>query len=328
MTTPAPDDTDERPRDVASSATTPREMGQPPNLDRFRRGAVALVETIARLRSPSGCPWDREQTLASIKPYTLEEVHELLEAIDADDNAAICDELGDVLLQVVLDAQIAADEGRFDLNDVVETLTAKMIRRHPHVFGDETAATAEDVRRHWQAVKEKESASTDDGSPDDALPSHLAGVPIALPALARAAKLSKRAAAVGYDWPHRAMLLDKLQEELDELRIELLAAGELPSLPAGIEGPVVRDEEVDAEVRDRIEEECGDLLFVVANIARRWGVNPEEALRRTNAKFMRRFAAIEAGCHAAGVSLETATLDQMEVFYQAEKRREKQANAH
>ena len=291
-------------------------MGQPPDRDRFAAAAWELVATIARLRAPDGCPWDREQTLASIKPHTLEEVHELLEAIDSGDDAAICDELGDVLLQVVLDAQIAADERRFDLVDVIENLTAKMIRRHPHVFGDETAATADDVRRHWANVKAGE------GKPP--AESILDGVPVALPALARATKLSKRAAAVGYDWPHRAMLLDKLHEELDELRVELMAAGELPEMAAGIKGVLVPDADVPADVRDRIEEECGDLLFVVANIARRWGVNPEEALRRTNNKFRRRFAAIERGVAAAGRSLEQATLAEMETHYQAEKRREKE----
>ena len=149
-------------------------MGQPPNLDRFRTAATELVTTIARLRAPDGCPWDREQTLASIKPHTLEEVHELLEAIDSGDDAAICDELGDVLLQVVLDAQIAADEQRFDLCDVIENLTAKMIRRHPHVFGDETAQTADDVRAHWASVKqrEKSNASSKRANPSSNPASH------------------------------------------------------------------------------------------------------------------------------------------------------------
>ena len=297
-------------------------MGTPPEMDRFREAATALVETIARLRAPDGCPWDREQTLASIKPHTLEEVHELLEAIDSGDDDAICDELGDVLLQVVLDAQIAADESRFDLNDVVERLTAKMIRRHPHVFGDAAAETADDVRRHWAAVKATEKATEKGGGQTDNA-SLLEGVPVALPALARAAKLSKKAAAVGYDWPHRAMLLDKLQEELAELRVELEAAGPLPELPAGIDEPVTPDADVPADVQDRIEEECGDLLFVVANIARRYGVNPEEALRRTNDKFRRRFAAIERGVAAAGRTMDEATLAEMEAFYQEEKTREK-----
>ena len=295
-------------------------MGTPPDRDRFVAAATELVETIARLRAPDGCPWDREQTLALIKPHTLEEVHELLEAIDSGDDDAICDELGDVLLQVVLDAQITRDEGRFDLCDVIERLTAKMIRRHPHVFGDETAANADDVRRHWAAIKQTEKQTERPDAVDESL---LDGVPVALPALARAVKLSKKAAAVGYDWPHRAMLLDKLQEELAELTVELEAAGPLPSLPAGIDEPVTPDAEVPADVKDRIEDECGDLLFVVANIARRFGVNPEEALRRTNNKFRRRFAAIERGVAAAGRTMEEATLAEMEAYYQAEKRAEK-----
>ena len=272
-----------------------------------------FCETIARLRAPDGCPWDRVQSLQTIKPYTLEETYELLEAIDADDNGAICEELGDVLLQVVLDSQIAADEGRFTLVEVIEQITAKMIHRHPHVFGDARAETAADVRTHWEAAKqvEKQRASA------------LDGLPAALPALARCARLSKKAARAGYDWPDRAMLFDKLREELAELQAELYPDGVIPQVPAGVDTAIVADEPIDDPARrDRVEEELGDLLFVVANIARRWDINPEEALRRSNSKFARRFRAIEQGLAERGRTLAESTLQEMEEIYQAAKRRE------
>jgi uncharacterized protein YabN with tetrapyrrole methylase and pyrophosphatase domain len=254
------------------------------------------------------------QTLKTIKPYTLEETYELLEAIDSDDNAAIQEELGDVLLQVVLDAQIAADEGRFDMIDVIEQITRKMVARHPHVFGTEHAATADDVRAHWERVKRTEKQR-------DSL---LDGIPLELPALARCARLSRKAASVGYDWPDRAMLFDKLREELDELQAELYPDGNIPHVAAGVETPVVPDTPIeDPARRDHVEEELGDLLFVVANIARRWGINPEEALRRSNAKFARRFRGIERGLAARGIPLQQATLQEMETEYQAAKREER-----
>ena len=298
---------------MSESVQSQRPLGVPPDPLRAGTSFVRLCEVIARLRSPEGCPWDREQTMATIKPYTLEETYELLEAIDADDNAAIQEELGDVLLQVVLDAQIAADEGRFDVVAVIEQITQKMVDRHPHVFGEASAESPEDVRAHWERAKELEKCR-------DSL---LDGIPADLPSLARAARLTKKAARVGYDFPHRAMLFDKLREELDELRCELAPDGELPEIPASVEGPVVEDEAVDdADRLSRIEGELGDVLFVIANIARRWNVNPEEALRRANRKFSRRFREIEAGLAREGRSLEEATLAEMEVHYQRAKRRE------
>ncbi|MCL4145511.1 UNVERIFIED_CONTAM: hypothetical protein GTU68_022725, partial [Idotea baltica] len=248
---------------------------------------------IAKLRSPEGCPWDRVQTLKTIKPYTLEETYELLEAIDADDDPLIVEELGDVLLQVVLDAQIGADEGRFDILQVIDGLTHKMIQRHPHVFGDEQAANAAEVRQHWERVKAEEKQQRQ---------SALEGIPVDLPALAKASRITKKAAAVGYDFPHRAMLFDKLREEVEELQHE----------------PVE-----DMERKDRIEEELGDVLFVLANIARRWEINPEEALRRSNNKFTFRFQHIEEGLKAKGISIKEATLVEMEAMYQEAKRLEK-----
>ena len=264
-----------------SAAEMTSKPGTPPDPklvgERFRK----FCEVIAQLRGPNGCPWDRVQTLATIKPYTLEETYELLEAIDSDDNAAICEELGDVLLQVVLDAQIAADEQRFTIIEVLEQITAKMIERHPHVFGDAVAESPDDVRQYWEKAKSAEKKHRK---------SALEGIPVDLPALARASRITKKAAAVGYDFPHRAMLFDKLREEIDELQEELYPDGDMPHIPAAVDMEPVPDEPVDDPARrDRIEAELGDVLFVVANIARRWGVNPEEALRRSNRKFSTRF---------------------------------------
>lgn len=298
---------------MTTTDTPDRTPGTPPDPDRVAAAFRDLCNVIARLRSPTGCPWDRAQTLATIKPYTLEETYELLEAIDADDTPAIREELGDVLLQVVLDAQIAADDGRFDIIDVVERLTQKMIARHPHVFGDAHAATAADVHAHWDRVKRAEKHR-------DSL---LDGIPAELPALARAARITKRAARVGYDFPHRDMLFDKLREELSELQQELYPDGPAPTIAAGVEGPPTPDEPiVDPARLSRAEGELGDVLFVIANIARRWGINPEEALRRANRKFTTRFQAIERGIAGDGGNMEQATLVEMEEHYQRAKRAE------
>lgn len=291
--------------------------GTPPAADKLQPAMQRLCETIAKLRSPEGCPWDRVQTLATIKPYTLEETYELLEAIDADDNAAIQEELGDLLLQVVLDAQIAADEGRFEIVSVIEQITDKMLRRHPHVFGDASAETPQDVRVHWEAAKQREKSERT---------SVLDGIPAALPSLAKSARITRKAARVGYDFPDRWMLFDKLREELDELARELAPGGIIPNVLASVEGPVTPDTPIDdAALLSRVEEELGDVLFVLANIARRWGVNPEEALRKSNAKFSRRFQAIEQGLAAQGRSIQSATLVEMEEFYQQAKSAAKNA---
>ncbi|MCR9197510.1 MAG: nucleoside triphosphate pyrophosphohydrolase [Planctomycetaceae bacterium] len=304
--------TPDNPADSPSDIAHPQ--GVPPDFAALLPEFQRFCEIVATLRSPDGCPWDREQTLATIKPYTLEETYELLEAIDSDDNAAIQEELGDVLLQVILDAQIAADERRFELIDVVRQIAEKMVQRHPHVFGDQHAETTEDVKRHWNAAKNHEKRERT---------SLLEGIPQDLPQLARAYRVAARAASVGYDFPDRCMLFDKLKEEIQELADELFDDGVIPVVPASIEPRRIPDEHIqEADRKARVESELGDVLFVAANIARRWGINPEEALRKSNAKFSRRFQAIERAMKTAGRSMEEATLAEMEAAYQAAKRRE------
>lgn len=288
-------------------------MGQPPEAARLQPAFQRFCEIVAKLRSPEGCPWDREQTLETIKPYTLEETYELLEAIDSGDNAEIVEELGDLLLQVVLDAQIGADENRFDIVDVIEVISEKMIRRHPHVFGDVEANTKEAISKNWDRIKQAEKPRE----------SKLDGIPVALPQLARAARITKKAARVGYDFPHRAMLFDKLREEIAELAEELFEGGQIPEMPASVESDVTPDEPItDPEKLARIESEIGDVLFVIANIARRWGINPEEALRNSNQKFTARFQYIEQQLKAQGKDIAEVSLIEMEELYQQGKRSE------
>lgn len=301
----------------ANSAPVP---GTPPDAQQLSQAIIELSETIATLRGPDGCPWDKAQTMKTIKPYTLEETYELLDAIDADDNAAICEELGDVLLQVVLDAQIAADEGRFNLIPVVQQLNEKMIRRHPHVFGNTNAETPDQVRTAWDQIKAQEKSDA-----KQKRESILDGLPKDLPGLAKSARLQGKAAKVGYDFPQREMLFDKLEEELDELKVELFGSADVELPAVDCEVPHCEDVPVeDAERRDRIEAELGDVLFVIANIARRWKINPEEAIRRTSRKFTKRFQAIERGLQNDGKDIQTASLADMEVYYTKEKQREKQ----
>lgn len=286
------------------------EQGTPPDFEELLPVFREFCEVVAKLRSPDGCPWDQQQTLQSIAPYTLEETCELLEAISADDNVAIAEELGDVLLQVILDAQIAADESRFGLVDVVRSICAKMIRRHPHVFGDDAVTSAADVKRLWLQVKQREKPDRN---------SILDGIAETLPQLAKAARISARAASAGYDFPDRRMLFAKLQEELSELSMELFGAEQPDVVTADVNAVEVADTALSADARERAAGELGDLLFVIANIGRRWGINPEEALRRSNAKFVRRFQAIETAVRKSGKQLEQTTLAEKEEIYQAFK---------
>ncbi len=253
------------------------------------------VQIMQRLRGPGGCPWDREQTLDSIKPHTLEEVYEVFDAIDRRAWPDLRDELGDLLLQVIFYAQITADEQQFGITDVVQGLSAKLVRRHPHIYADVVAETAADVNRTWESVKQRERASEE--KQQEGL---LGNVPRFVPAFTEACKLGSKAAKVGFDWQDVNSLLDKVEEEIAEVRAELTVA---------------RD-------ASRMEEEVGDLLFIVANLSRHLKVDPEQALRKANAKFRRRFRSMEV---AFGRSLEGMPLAEMDALWNLAKQQEKLA---
>ncbi len=254
-----------------------------------------LLAIMARLRAPDGCSWDQVQDFASIAPYTIEEAYEVADAIRrGPDFPALQDELGDLLFQVVYHAQMASELGRFGFADVAETISEKMIRRHPHVFGEAAARDAAAQTAAWEIQKAAERAAR-------AETGTLAGVPSGLPALTRAAKLTRRAARVGFDWPDAAAVLDKLEEEAAELRAELPGADSA-----------------------RLADEVGDLLFVLANLARKLELDPEECLRGANAKFERRFQGVEARLARRGLAPADASLEAMEAEWQAVKTGEKQ----
>ena len=250
-----------------------------------------LVALMARLRAPGGCPWDQKQTFDTIKPYLLEETYEVLDAIDARDWPELSEELGDLLLQPVFFAQLAAEAGHFRIEDCLTAINQKLIRRHPHIFGDVTARTAEDVKRNWDVIKAGEKSAK--GQAKGAL---LDGVSRAQPALAEASQISAKAAAQGFDWPSIEPVFEKLQEELTELD-EARAAGQ----PA------------------EIEDEFGDILFVMVNLARFLRLDPEQALRKSNAKFRRRFGYVEARLNEMGRPFEDSNIDEMELLWQEAK---------
>jgi len=278
---------------------------------------------MARLRGPGGCPWDREQTFDSIKPYTLEETYEVLEAIDNRDWDELPGELGDLLLQVLFYSEMAREEKHFSINDVLERLSTKLVSRHPHVFGDVTAETSADVLRNWEALKaEEKKKRLEAGGGRVALPdkpeSVLAGVSSAMPALLEAHKLSSRAAHVGFDWPEIGGLFEKLEEEAEELKEELDQLPS-PSVPAarGVAGS--GKPQVPEELRQRIEEEVGDMFFVLVNIARYLSLDPESALKKTNRKFKRRFQWMEDQLRASGRAPAQANMDELERLWQSSK---------
>jgi len=267
-------------------------MTQSPNLAR-------LLDIMARLRDPErGCPWDRVQSFATIAPYTIEEAYEVAEACERGDPAALKDELGDLLFQVVFHARMAEEAGLFAFDDVARAIADKMLRRHPHVFGDTVIADEAAQTVAWEAHKaaERRAKAKETGIAESALD----GVGSALPALTRAEKLQQRAARVGFDWPEVPPILDKIEEEVEELR-EALAAGDAA----------------------RIEDETGDLLFAVVNLARRAGSDPEQALRAACRKFERRFRRVEARLAATGRAPETASLDEMEAEWENAKAEER-----
>ena len=257
----------------------------------------ALLDLMARLRSPDGCPWDREQNFASIVPYTIEEAYEVADAIARGDVTDLRDELGDLLFQVVFHAQMAKEAGDFDFADVARGVVAKITRRHPHVFGDADLRTASEQTVAWEAIKADERAAKSKSSAGI-----LSDVPVGLPALTRAVKLSKRAARVGFVWAQIGEVIAKLQEEVAELEAEI-AAGD----------------------QAKMTDELGDVLFVCANIARHLDIDPEAALRGANAKFTRRFEFIERSLAADGRTPVAADLAEMEALWQAAKANEKQA---
>jgi MazG family protein len=298
--------------------------------DRFERA----VSIMARLRAPGGCPWDREQTFDSIKPYTLEETYEVLEAIDNRDWKELGGELGDLLLQVLFYAQMAKEDGRFSIDDVLDQLSEKLVGRHPHVFGDVKADTPADVLRNWEALKAEEkkqrlaerggesSAPGGVAAPGTAEESVLAGVSSAVPALLEASKLSSRAAHVGFDWPEIEGLFEKLNEEVLELRHNLEEWPPPGPRPQGRGVAGARGVAVPQELRDRLEDEVGDLLFVLVNLARYLALDPESALKKTNRKFKRRFQWLEAELSRQGRRPQDASLDELELLWQKSKLQE------
>ena len=250
-----------------------------------------LVDVMRQLRGPDGCPWDREQSIHSLRGFVLEETYEVLDAIDNDDPEALRGEIGDLLFEGVFLAQIEADEGRFTIVDSLNHITEKLIRRHPHVFGGtEGVDTAGKVVEQWEQIKAREQK---DAGKKRAL---LSGVPKAMPSLLRAHEIGTRVAAVGFDWARTADVVDKIEEEVHELRAAL-----------------------NHESRERAEEEMGDLLFSIANLARKLGIEPESALRKANEKFSERFAALEHRFEQQGRSVHDATLEEMEVAWQQVK---------
>jgi len=269
------------------------------NPDSRRDPMARLLEIMARLRDPqSGCPWDKEQSFRTIAPYTIEEAYEVADAIEREDWPSLREELGDLLFQVVFYAQMGREKAWFDFADIARDIADKMERRHPHVFDDAKIETAEDQTRAWENHKAAERGAK---AVDIAEHSALDGVPLALPSLTRAEKLQRRAARVGFDWPEAAEVLDKIEEEIAELRAEL-KAGSKPGA--------------------RTEDELGDLLFALVNLARHLGHDADQALRGTNAKFERRFRFVEGELARGGKRPDQASLDEMEALWQRAKKAE------
>jgi MazG family protein len=253
-----------------------------------KRSFDQLVELMTTLRGPQGCPWDRKQSLATLKPFVIEESYEVVDAIDRDDRAGLAEELGDFLLQAVFIAEIMREEGSFDIYDSITAIHDKLVRRHPHVFGDAQADDAEQVLVNWEKLKNEERKAENK--------SVLAGVPQTLPALLRASRLTEKAARVGFDWRRTADVFDKLQEEIGEVQ-----------------------EAIDSEEQTKVHDEIGDLLFTIANIARKLNVNAEEALQSTNRKFTRRFETMERSVRESGRNLDQLTLEQMDELWDEAK---------
>ena len=263
----------------------------PPMSDAFDR----LVEIMDRLRDPGGCPWDREQTLSTLSPYLLEEAHEVTDAVASGEPDKLCEELGDLLLQIVFMTRIGRENGWFDLDDVCDGISEKMIRRHPHVFSDREVEDSAEVLRNWEEIKKGERAH-------QTSPSVLDGVPASLPALLKAFRMTEKAAAVGFDWRRPTDVMIKMREEMDELEAELNGGDKASS--------------------ERVRDEMGDVLFVMANLARHLGVEPETALQRTNTTFKRRFESMEEQARDRGEDLRELSLEEQDAMWEEAKRRE------
>src|ERR1051326_828568 len=258
----------------------------------MKRSFDELVQLMTRLRGPDGCPWDRKQTLPSLKPFIIEESYEVVDAIDRDDRLDLCEELGDFLLQAVFVAEVTREEGSFDIYDSVTAIHEKLVRRHPHVFGDVEAHDAEQVLVNWEKLKNEERKAENK--------SVLAGVPQSLPALLKASRLTEKAARVGFDWRRTSDVFSKLSEEIAELH-----------------------EAIDCGDESRVHDEIGDLLFTVANIARKLNVNAEEALQSANGKFTRRFGPMESSVRETGRNLDQLTLEEMDSLWDEAKAAER-----
>jgi len=264
---------------------------------RARRSFDDLVAIMDRLRDPGGCPWDREQTYATLRGYLIEESYEAVDAIDREDRPGLAEELGDLLLQVVFLSRLAKEDGAFDAGDVVEGIAAKLVRRHPHVFGDETAGSSGEVLKRWEEIKKEEKSASGKVAEDTSV---LAGIPRSLPALVKAQRLGTKAARVGFDWSKDDDVVTKLEEETGEIR-RALAEGD----------------------RDAVIEEIGDALFTVTMLARRLDVDADAALARANAKFERRFRRMEEMAAAEGIELSSLSLSEQDRYWDRAKREER-----
>jgi len=259
-----------------------------------------LVDIMATLRRPDGCPWDREQTIDTLKPFVLEETYEVIEAIDRHDHAALCEELGDFVFEAVFLAQLESEAGHFTIADSLKSIADKLVRRHPHVFareaGEAPLDSADQVRARWEEIKAQEKASSDSSTKAKTL---LSGIASALPALLRAYHIGTRAASVGFDWAGPGDVVDKIQEEVDELREVVDKGGEID--------------------HERAEEEMGDLLFSIANLSRKLGIEPETALRKANEKFTKRFTAMERAISDSRRTMNQMRLDEFEAEWRRAK---------
>jgi len=273
--------------------------------DRAARAFTRLVDIMATLRGPEGCPWDREQTIDTLKPFVLEETYEVIEAIDHHDHAALCEELGDFVFEAVFLAQLEAEAGHFTIADSLACVADKLVRRHPHVFareaGEAPLDSAGQVRVRWEEIKAQEKASAERDGANAQPKTLLSGIAPTLPALLRAYHIGTRAASVGFDWAAAGDVVDKIEEEVDELREVVKGGGEID--------------------QTRAEEEMGDLLFAIANLSRKLGIEPETALRKANEKFTKRFTAMERTIGETDRTMSQMTLEQLETEWQKAKNR-------